>query len=116
MPLFDSYGRLQMGLKRLGLQQPVLSSQDAPRNPGLLSPPTQDVPSDWNDDDRVWKASRILDQLDRFGESRIDSLPGPGTSRAFGDIPSVPWLDSLCREKCLEILSDAQKENGEVGS
>ena len=115
MPLFDPYGRLQTGLKRVDLQQPLLSLQDAPSNPGLLPPPKKVTTSDWKDDDRVWKASRILDQLNRFEESKLDSLPAAGTSRAFGDIPSVPWLDSLCRQHCLEILNDSKKDQGEVG-
>lgn len=113
LPFFDPYGRLQTGLKRLSLQKPWFFLRDSSRNPGLLPLSAEDISSDWKEDDDVWKASRILDQLDRFEESKIESLPASSATKGFGDIPSVPWLDALCKEQCLEVLGNARLGGGD---
>jgi hypothetical protein len=36
-----------------------------------------------------------------------------GTTKAFGHIPSVPWLDAIAKDHCEKVLDDA-KEKAEV--
>jgi hypothetical protein len=120
MSLFDSYGRLRTGLQRLDLEKPNadVETADYPRNPGLAVPPQRNGPGKWEEDDPVWKASRILEQLDSFEASRKDSGVRPDGASArvgsnkeiFGDIPSVPWLDALTKQHCQNVLKDATNE------
>ena len=121
MALFDAYGRLRTGLQRLDLKKPNSNDENQlwpPRNPGLVEPPGRDGPGKWEEEDPVWKASRILDQLDSFevarkeGVVRSDGTPTAvvGGSQAFGDIPSVPWLDSLTKQHCHDVLNEVSRQ------
>ena len=77
-------------------------------------PPSQNRPNlDWQEEDQVWKASKILDQLDRFEGRKPDSATSGSTNRAFGHIPRVPWLDAIAKKRCEAILNEA-KEQAEV--
>jgi len=95
------------------------------QNPGLLPPPKKSDLQDWQEDkednDLVWKASRMLDQLERFEEVKVDhhserSTGGGGGStggnNVFGEIQPVPWLDTLAKEFCHNTLKEAVKKAG----
>lgn len=122
MALFDAYGRLRTGLQRLDLTKPNSNHEREarwpPRNPGLVEPPGRDGPGKWEEEDPVWKASRILEQLDSFEGARKERVVRPdgtlaaavGGSQAFGDIPSVPWLDSLTKQHCHDVLNDVSSQ------
>jgi hypothetical protein len=73
LSFFDDYGKLRTGLSKLPLYESKPTSTNSgetnlsDKNPGLAS--TTRMPSSrWQDydDDPVWKASKILEQLDRF--------------------------------------------------
>jgi hypothetical protein len=108
LPFFNAYGRLHTGLKRLELCAPF--SQEVSQNPGLLPLRKKEDKSEWQEDDPVWKASRILDELDRFQESKVDTISGVGTNKAFGSIPDVAWLDKIARESCEQALKSDQRD------
>ncbi len=67
-------------------------------------------------EDPKWKASLILHELNRLESATQSSstnarsnieIPGAFPSSASGTTPpSVPWLDALTRERCLDILRD----------
>ena len=106
--MFDAYGKLQTGLVRLDLTLPSLV--DVSKNAGLLPPPNKKPErSEWKEEDPVWKASRILDHLERFDNQRGDSNAARGGSKTFGEIPSVPWLDALAKEYCEKTLNEAKE-------
>lgn len=112
LALFNAYGKLHTGLMRLELRSPS-SEFDSALNAGLLPPPKKTDPSEWQEEDPVWKASRMLDQLERFEEAKDDAAAPIGTNKAFGQVPSVPWLDKMAKEYCEKSLSDA-REKAEV--
>ena len=81
LSFFDDYGKLRSGLNKLPLFRKcghsIQSSDNDNENPGLAS--TTRLPSSqWQDcdDDPVWKASKILDQLDRFEDQQSSSSNG----------------------------------------
>ena len=111
-------------------------------NPGLVRLPSRNgIKSNWqrDDDDPEWKASRILEQLDRFdeatrnvqtttstagggGRTANNSMGGPqqsatgtGTSTTarlgYGDIQSIPWLDKIARENCIQTLNEGEEKS-----
>jgi Phosphatidylinositol 3- and 4-kinase/Phosphoinositide 3-kinase family, accessory domain (PIK domain) len=147
MPFFTRHGRLKTGLQRLELVSPTesLDGVNNKRNHGLYQPhlfgkhqqnSNNDNPFS-NDgitaEDPIWKASCILDQLERFEErankatattttaaavptgigpataatstGTTAAVPPSGTAASFGEIPSVPWLDALQKERCKQILA-----------
>jgi len=119
MALFDSYGRLRTGLQRLDLVKPTdaIETTDYTKNPGLVAPPQRNGPGKWEDEDPVWKASRILEQLDSFEAARKGGVRPDGApatvdreTEVFGEIPSVPWLDALTRQRCEDVLSYVAKD------
>lgn len=57
----------------------------------------------------MWKASRILDQIERFEESKLDLTPSVGTTKRFDQIPSVPWLDAITKDHCEQVLAEARE-------
>lgn len=68
---------------------------------------------DKDQEDPKWKASLILHELDRL-ETSTPSSNADGTSLGVGTAnssqhnttsSSVPWLDALTRERCMDILS-----------
>jgi hypothetical protein len=82
LSFFDDYGKLRSGLNKLPLfrkgshknTQSSDNNNNNNANPGLAS--TTRLPSSqWQDcdDDPVWKASKILDQLDRFEDQQSSS-------------------------------------------
>lgn len=104
--MFDAYGKLQTGLVRLDLALP--SNVDGSRNAGLMTPPRQRS-SEWNEQDQVWKASKILDQLERFDTNQRGSST-VARKKTFGEIQSVPWLDKMTKEYCQQTLSEAREK------
>jgi hypothetical protein len=91
LSFFDDYGKLRSGLNKLPLFRKSSSSrsksssghniQSDNNNPGLAS--TTRLPSSqWQDcdDDPVWKASKILDQLDRFEDQQNSSNSNSSSS------------------------------------
>lgn len=105
--MFDAYGKLQTGLLRLDLTLP--SDVDTSKNAGLLPPPKKTNRSEWKEQDKVWKASRILDRLERFESNRGASTASRGGGKTFGEIPSVPWLDAMAKDYCEKTLSEARE-------
>jgi len=131
MPFFSQYGRLATGLQKLELRKPRTDANHdgkdnsgvyplRPRNERLLNNRSN---ATYDDGDPIWKACCVLDQLERF-EQRARQ-PGTGasgstghasapTTTRFGQIPSVPWLDGLMKERAQQILAtEASKESSE---
>jgi len=102
-PLFETYGKLKMGLQRLDMTLPGKFNHSL--NPGLE--PRSDKLT-WDEEDQVWKASKILDELKRLEQTPKKVLDAPPTSN-FGHIQSVPWLDSITKEHCNEILAAVEE-------
>jgi len=96
MPFFSRHGKLSTGLQRVQLKTGPL---DPRFNHGLV--PLDASAEAKEKQDPVWNASRILDQLKQKQERPQNSVT------AFGDIPTIPWLDSLLQKQALEVLSDA---------
>ena len=90
---------------RVDLHSP--SETETRRNAGLLSPPAKNE-SKWQEDDAVWKASQMLDELDMMEESKVESTAQAGVSSTFGKLPSVPWLDKILRENCEREIEEAK--------
>jgi hypothetical protein len=109
--MFNAYGKLQTGLIRLELESP-LSDPTQRKNAGLLPPPKKTDPSEWQEEDPIWKASRMLDQLERFEEVKVDPTARVGTNKAFSEIQPVPWLDALAKEYCHNTLNEAKEKAG----
>jgi len=97
MPFFSQYGKLRTGLQKLDLSSSPL---DPKRNHGLVS---EDTKTD-DDDDPVWRAVLMLDQLERM-EARART--SPPAAQVFGEIPSVPWLDALQKERAKQVIAEA---------
>eukprot|EP00934_Nitzschia_sp_Nitz4_P003774 Nitzschia sp. Nitz4//scaffold119_size111653//31897//35236//NITZ4_004185-RA/size111653-augustus-gene-0.210-mRNA-1//1//CDS//3329533821//3764//frame0 len=110
VPLFNVYGKLQTGLVRVDLQSPQEAKKLTNKNAGLLSPPMEQVASEWQEDDSVWKATRILDQLERFEEVKVDPSARTGVNKAFGEIQPVPWLDAMAKQYCNQTLQEAREK------
>jgi len=103
MAFFSRYGKLKMGLQKLELST---SPPDPHRNHGL-SPVGTNEKEDSNDDDPVWQAVLLLDELERMEERARTNL---GATDTFGQIPSVPWLDKLEKERAKKIIAEAMQE------
>ncbi|KAL3912563.1 MAG: hypothetical protein SGILL_006830 [Bacillariaceae sp.] len=129
LPFFDSYGKLQTGMTKLSLdkEHSNVSHQHTASNPGLMPMSQTNDTSSWkttNKTDPVWKASKILEQLDRFDSSTAKGLvsaptgtaahqkliPATNKTAAFGEVPSVPWLDNMAREYCEKTLREAEEK------
>lgn len=54
-----------------------------------------------------------MDQLERLEESKGEGVTNVGNNKAFGEIPSVPWLDKMAKEYCQKTLDEA-REKAEV--
>mmetsp|Transcript_10831 Transcript_10831/g.19667 ORF Transcript_10831/g.19667 Transcript_10831/m.19667 type:complete len:881 (+) Transcript_10831:3-2645(+) len=75
-----------------------------------------------NEEDPKWKASLILHELNRLessGPSSSASAPGATPNNTGTTLPttqqttnprSVPWLDALTRERCLDTLNEQQDD------
>lgn len=61
--------------------------------------------TNWSEDDQVWKASKILFELRRIEQSPKKIPP----STSFGEIQSIPWLDAMTKQNCVEILAHAEE-------
>jgi len=85
LSFFDDYGKLRSGLNKLPLFRKLSRSRSGHNtnintnnnintNPGIAST-TRPPSSPWQDcdDDPVWKASKILEQLDRFEDQQSSS-------------------------------------------
>jgi hypothetical protein len=108
MPFFSRYGRLATGLQKLELEPPSSVRKD--RNRGLFSlAPRNERIDEPNDDDPLWNASRTLDQLERMDKRAKAARPSAVDN--FGEIPSVPWLDAMLKERAKQILADSITED-----
>jgi phosphatidylinositol 3-kinase len=101
MPFFSRYGKLATGLQKLEL---TTSPLDSSRNYGLYNPECTNDASYDEDDDPVWKAVVILDQIQRM-EARRRTQPAL-SDETFGEIPSIPWLDQLQKARSEQIIAD----------
>lgn len=99
MPFFSKFGKLSTGLRKLALDS---SSLDPSRNYGLVSGSARDDSS--NEDDPIWKAVVALDQLGRMEER---NRTNPSANNSFGQVPCVPWLDSMVKERAMKVIADA---------
>ena len=103
MSFFSRYGKLSTGLQKLSLSS---SRLDPDRNYGLAAS-SHTSNSDEDDEDPVWKAVLVLEQLEQM-EARMRSNPHHLPNEAtFGNIPSVSWLDALMKERALKELNEA---------
>ena len=109
--MFDSYGKMQSGLAKLDLKPPSHHVVVDRLNEGLLPPPEKRDNTEWHIEDPVWKASKILDQLERMEKSKADSISNRSGSTTFGEIQSVPWLDKMTKDYCEQTLSEARAKN-----
>lgn len=109
MPFFSRYGKLATGLQRASLEQPTV---DARRNHGVV-PLASDAPESRPKDDIVWKASLVLDQLERIKERPIAPTKADGLG-AFGQTRQVQWLDEMTKERSQTILEEASKRDDKV--
>jgi hypothetical protein len=128
LPLFTAHGRLQTGLQRAELYPSPSSpfSKNASQNSGLYAPQRrEESPSVWvqGDEDPVWKASCILHQLQVLGTSKTPTTSlttatattttlrsaNPNIA-AFGSVPSIPWLDSITKENCQQVIQEEKQE------
>lgn len=74
--------------------------------------------NDDQDDDPKWKASLILHELDRMETSTSSGNGTSGTNLTGGTTvaqsssltSSVPWLDALTKERCLDIINGEDDE------
>lgn len=108
LPLFDAFGKLETGLVKLDLSPS--NASPASGNLGLKPPVRKIDPSEWQEEDAVWKASKIMDQLERFEETKVEPTLRSGTTSTFGEIQPVPWLDALAKEYCTATLREAQEK------
>lgn len=96
MPFFSQYGKLVTGLQKLDLSSFPL---DPNRNHGLVS---ANAKKD-DDDNPAWKAVVTLDRLERIEER---SRTNPAANETFGQMPSVPWLDAMLKERAKQVIAD----------
>jgi Phosphoinositide 3-kinase C2 len=102
MPFFSQHGKLSTGLQKLALSSAQL---DPDRNYGLAA--TFNASNiEAEEEDPVWKAVLILDQLERM-EARLRSNPRIANESNFGTIPCVPWLDAMMKERALKEINEA---------
>jgi Phosphoinositide 3-kinase C2 len=106
MPFFNRYGKLSTGLQKLQLQAGPLNNPN--RNYGLVATTSEknmDI-----DDDPVWKAVLIVDELERM-EARNRNNPNlsgrDNDDNTFGRTPSVPWLDAMMKERAKQQINEA---------
>lgn len=134
LPLFTAHGRLHTGLQRAELDA-YPSSRDENQNPGLYPPQRRpDHVSEWgrDEEDPVWKASRILHQLEVLSQTTAQTssiaptaptatntpaATSPPPSRpsnpnlpTFGSVPSIPWLDAITKEHCQRVIEEEKQE------
>ena len=101
MPFFSRYGRLATGLQKLTLSKKPLSSY----NHGLMPLCRKKNDFKISEDDPVWKASVLLDDLNKRNEKST------GKMHSFGEKATVPWLDALLKERAEEVLVDAMHKD-----
>jgi hypothetical protein len=114
MPFFSRYGKLSTGLQRLELsQKPLPANLNHGLHPLRSSEEKRDdycwAQQDDDDEDPVWKASCILYQLEQQQE-RYKTIPAAernNSNQQFGQIPTVPWLDALQKQRARQILQEA---------
>lgn len=99
MPFFSRYGKLKGGLQKLNLRT---TPPDPHQNHGLVGSEDRG-----DDDDPVWEAVVLLDELERMKERARANI---GAVETFGQTPIVPWLDSLEEERAKQVIAEALKE------
>jgi hypothetical protein len=104
LPFFSSFGKLETGLRRLELHRSL------PQHCNLGLYRLQSHKHD-NGQDPVWKASLILDQLRRFEERDIQSAATPMRPTLFGELPAIPWLDQMEKQRAIDVLQTALQED-----
>lgn len=112
------YGKLITGLQRIELKSLPLDTdcnfgvhqlQSRVQRIGTLHSSNNDDTNN-DDNDPIWKASCILDQLRRFEESALSPSNKSERLNAFGQVPSVPWLDAIMQERAGDILAQDPDE------
>lgn len=111
LPLFSKYGKLVTGLQKLNLESKPLHLDI---NCGLVPfgiDSKNDEKQDYSNDqqDPVWKACCILDQLSRIEERARSSTMNNNDD--FGNIPSVPWLDNMLKARAEQMIADASLDS-----
>jgi Phosphoinositide 3-kinase C2 len=112
-PFFSQYGRLATGLQKLELGDGSVPLEPD-RNHGLCGPSAssymkQETTVDHrNEADHVWNAVLALDHLEKIEERTRTNPPGTFSNNdTFGQIPSVPWLDALMKERATAIVDES---------
>lgn len=104
-PIFSRYGKLHTGLQRLELTDQPL---DPRRNYGLYPIASRTKRNEeergFAEKDPVWKISRILDRISQLEQKNRNYS-------VFGNLPSVPWLDSMEKECCMKTLANIEAED-----
>ena len=103
MPFFTRYGKLKGGLQKLKLSNAPL---DPHQNYGLVGSNEEE---DSGDDDPVWQAIGVRDELERMEQRAMTN------NDTFGQIPSVPWLDNLEKERAKKIIAQALQQKDVSG-
>ena len=127
LPLFDKHGKLRSGLHKLKLFPSIgadggtnhqcfenYNDGIVPDETFLEGGSTSGITKlETHQDDPKWKASLILNELNRF--ETLTSSSGTTGAKMGGvgaenfhqsTTSSVPWLDALTRERCLDILNN----------
>lgn len=132
-PFFSCHGRLQTGLHRTPLVAvPNEGESFSSWNEGLvpLQPRSERVRTSAGDlrttTDPLWKASCILDQLNRFEAASNSNrnaagggnrpVPARVAVEAQQTVVAVPWLDTLQRERCTQILAQGRAKHSDTFS
>ena len=116
LPFFSLYGKLVTGLQKIELKPSPLDTdcnfgvhqlQSRSQRSGTRNSSSDNLD---DDDDPIWKASCILDQLQRFEESARSPSNKSERLNSFGQVPSVPWLDAMMKERASDILAQDPDE------
>jgi Phosphoinositide 3-kinase C2 len=119
LPFFSEYGRLATGLQKLELDDGSVPLEPD-RNHGLCGSSSSQMKQETTvdhrgEEDPVWNAVLALDHLERMEERTRTNPPGTSSNNdTFGQIPSVPWLDALMKERATAIIRESL-ENKAVG-
>ena len=103
MPFFTKYGRLQTGLTLLEVEP--CHNDNTTTIHAVVTPRVKEEEAD-----PVWKASKMLEQLESFGTSRNGgTLPPAATDnrKVFGKLQSVPWLDAISKDYCHKVMLES---------
>ena len=100
MPFFNRYGKLKGGLRKLSLSSAPLNPY---KNHGLVGCLSEEK----EENDPVWQAILLLDNLERMEDRARANL---GATDTFGQTPYVPWLDNLEKERAKNVIAEALEQ------